>query len=204
MYWSAITRGFQPKGDQREGIAKLQRGTDGVHLDLADDTDGYAVQNGGLYNPQPEHLQVGQYYYRFFGSVSRNRFGVDSCLTGGWWFGHETYLEIRNFAQRLGWPLGRAGAHLLIVPKEWQDCAWLGQAILELPMKAFAGKGKPATHNISPDSALRRETAASISIGAPHLQIKQYFVPGGAATIGRAFKKVSVVRTIKTESGLDF
>ena len=204
LYWSAIARGFQPKGDQRQGNAELLFGPDGIRLDLQNDIDGYAVQNGGMYNPQPEHLHVGQAYYRFIGSVDKNRFGAASCLTGAWWFGHETFLDIRAFAQRLGWPLGRAGGHLLIVPKEWQDCAYIGRAILELPMKAFSGKGKPATGGGSPDNAQRRDNGWTVAIGAPHLAIKQYFVPGGSGIIGRAFSKDSINHVIKPGEGMDF
>lgn len=195
--WSARARGFEPVGEMRSGPR-------GSWWNLASDEDGYAVQNGGLSNPRKDRMHVGQYYFRFIGSIARNTKGVAAGMSGWWWIDCETMIAIRNYAERLDWPISRSAAHLLIIPKEWSDCAYLGRAMLLKRMYAFTGKGKPAAGTVSPDSALRRTSGTSVMIGAGHLEIKQYFVPGERDLIAEAFQPLSLDHVTAPGARLSF
>ena len=76
-------------------------------------------------------------------------------MSGGWWIDYENLLKVQSFAEACDYSLARAAGMLLAIPREWGDCGYLGCATLLKPMKAFVGKGKPATGRISPDSARR-------------------------------------------------
>ena len=182
----------------------LRSGPTGSWWELKEDADHFAVQNGGLHNPLEVHMSTGQYYFRFFGSTVMNLHGAEAGMSGWWWIDYETFDQIRTFANRLDWPLSRAASHLLVVPNEWSDCAYVGRALLSRAMHAFAGKGKPASPGMSPDSALRRESGIPVMAGAPHLEIKQYFVPGERELLSAAFQPAGLYHVIKARAPMDF
>ena len=210
QYWSALARGLQPLGDRRAGQATLNKSPGGFRLDFAEDTDGYAVQNGGMHNPTPVDLDVKEYYYRFIDSIDVNKYGADSGLSGGWWISEGGFSTICEYSDRLDWALAQAASRALIIPKEWGDCGYVGKAKLILPMKAFRGKGKPATgasgsmEHKSPDNALRRPAGNPVVFGAQHLDIWQYFVPGSANVVRSAFWRIGTCHVIKRKQIIAF
>jgi len=187
-YWLAIARGFTVTG--------VRSGPLGASIALADDTDGYALQNGGMWAPQRTSMMAGG-YYRFFGTIDHNRFGKDSSMAGGWWIDTDTYVTVTGWADEHGLSLAAAARHLLAIPREWHDCGYVGRAWLLKPLRAYVGKGKPATGSISPHSDLRRAGGIPLTMSPPHLEVKQWFVPGGRALLAQFFQLDRVVHVIK-------
>ncbi len=136
-YWRAIALGMTP-------AQNLSRGPDGAWWELKQDVDGYALQNGGMTRVQETKLNAA-FYYRFFGTISHNIYGEKGGMSGGWWIDEENLAKIVNFAERCDYSLARAAAMLLVIPREWHDCGYLGCAWLRNQMKGFVGRGQPAT-----------------------------------------------------------
>lgn len=190
-FWLSIAQGMQPQG--------MSGGPDGYTLDMARDVDGAIVQNGGMYAPQETKLSVGT-YFRFFGTVAHNLYGAGGGMSGGWWLDVDNYVKVCDWAEEHDVPLAKAAQALLVIPKEWHDCGYVGRARLTRSMKAWVGKGKPATGSISPDSALRTPGTA-VSTAFKHLELKQYFVPGERDLIAAAFQKVSTAQVTRKGTG---
>ena len=188
-YWQNLAQGLSPAAD-------LLMGPDGAWWDFKKDIDGYALQNGGMYSPQITKLNP-NYYFRFFGTTTHNVNGAQGGMSGGWWIDYDTLQTIVKFADRCDYSLARAASMLLVIPKEWQDCAYLGCGLLRKQMKAFVGKGKPAAGRISPDSAERDTSADPIMIAPVYLAVKQYLVPGSREEIAGAFDRQWVKAVIK-------
>ena len=124
--------------------------------------DGQAVGAGGILTPQPENLRVGQRYCRF-ASVTSSR---DAQLGGGWWIDYENFTTIRNFANKHGYELGYAARLFLALPYAWTRVDRLVSAILEVPLRAYAGQGKVAS------------TAGEKWTPVQHLKVRQLYIPG--------------------------
>jgi hypothetical protein len=189
-YWRSIAEGYSPVGSEPA------QGPEGSWWEFKQDIDGYVLQNGGLASPQETKLNRGM-YFRFFGTIYCNINGASSGMSGGWWIDYENLESILNFAQRCDYYLARAANMLLVLPKEWHDCGYLGCALLRKQMKAFVGRGNPATGTISPANAMRDRWKDPIMIGSAHLDIKQYFVPGSRDEISAAFERKWTKHVIK-------
>ena len=188
-YWRSIAEGHTPIGDPglKPGELEPAQGPDGSWWEFKQDIDGYILQNGGIALPQETKLNPG-IYFRFFGTITHNTRGANGGMSGGWWIDYENLAKIQNFAERSDYSLARAATMLLIIPKEWHDCGYVGCAQLGKQMKAFVGKGSPATGTISPANAMRDPSRNPVMIGSPYLDMKQYFVPGSRDEISTAFK----------------
>lgn len=179
-FWRAIAEG--------RSIAGLKTGPMGTSIVLAkEEQDGFAVRNGGIKHPQIDRLPTG-IYYRFFGTISNNRFGATSAMAGGWWVDSENFYKIRDWAMERDISLAKAAQALLVIPDEWGDCGYLGRATLSVKLNAWSGRGNTATGSISPDSAMRHPGTQPIMTSPAHLDMKQYFVPGGRDLLGRFFR----------------
>jgi hypothetical protein len=130
---------------------------------------GESIGNGGITNPQPEHLKVGQFYYRFANSQSPRH----AQLGGGWWLDYENFDRIKTFARKNGYNLSYAARLFLALPYDWTRADRLVTAILEVPLKAYTGKGNPARG--SNDDARNKGTIFADFSQDP---IKQLFIPG--------------------------
>ena len=75
-FWRSIAEGMKPSG--------ISMGPMGASVDLIEEGDGNAVQNGGMYHPQETKMHPGV-YFRFFGTIAHNRYGAKSSMAGGWW-----------------------------------------------------------------------------------------------------------------------
>lgn len=189
-YWRSIAEGHSPAGGEPA------QGPDGSWWEFKQDIDGYILQNGGLASPQEIKLNPGL-YFRFFGTVYHNIHGAGGGMSGGWWIDYENLTKIVNFAQKTDYSLAKSATMLLIIPKEWHDCGYLGCAMLHKQMKAFVGRGKPATGTISPSSAMRDPWNNPLMAGLTHLDMKQYFVPGARREISDAFERQWAKQVIK-------
>jgi hypothetical protein len=103
--------------------------------------DGQMVGTGGILMPRPVHLRVGQRYYRFASSTSSR----EAQLGGGWWIDFENFRLIESFAREHRHSLSYAARLFLALPYQWTRVDRLVHAILEVPLKAYAGEGKRAT-----------------------------------------------------------
>jgi len=124
--------------------------------------DGQAIGTGGIVNPNPEDLRVGQKYYRFASATSN----YDAQVGGGWWIDYENFATIRGFANRHGYGLEYAARLFLALPYAWTRVDRLVTAILEVPLRAYAGHGKVAS--LSSEKWTPRQ----------HLKVRQLYIPG--------------------------
>jgi hypothetical protein len=189
-FWRAIASGHTPSR-----LDPVQ-GPDGARWQFKLDIDGFTLKNGGMLSPQETKLAPG-YYFRFFGTINHNLYGVAGGMSGGWWIDYENLKKITKFANDTGYSLAKSAQLLLIIPNEWQDCGYLGCAKLHNQMKAFVGRGAPATGSLSPANKLRQVQQIPVTGGVSYLDMKQYFVPGFRDEIGRAFAKVWVKQVIR-------
>jgi hypothetical protein len=188
QYWEAIADGKSVQG--------LLRGPDGSRLDLLMDSDGRAMNNGGMYPKQITRMPP-KIYYRFFGTVAHNRFGAEGCMAGGWWIEADAYFATVALAKARDVPLNKAAQAMLVIPDGWHDCGYVGKAVLTRKLKAWVGKGKPATSSVSPYNPDRNPDTDPIVAPPPGEEVKQWFVPGDRALLGRFFDVQGVVQCIK-------
>jgi hypothetical protein len=131
-------------------------------------SDGQAVGTGGIINPQPTHLHVGEYYYRFASSTSPHF----AQMGGGWWLDFEHFRTIRAFAEQHGYSLKEAARLMLALPYAWTRVDLLLRALLIQPLKAYTGEGKPAQ---GPKAGPDRGTSW---IPTQHIKVRQLYIPG--------------------------
>jgi hypothetical protein len=192
-FWKAIAQGKRPTG--------LMASPDGYALDYLKDVDGSIVQNGGMFAPQEVKMRPGT-YFRFFGTTTKNVYGAASSMAGGWWLDYDNFLKIGDWADQHDVSLARAAQALLVIPKEWHDCGYVGRARLTATLKAWVGKGKPATGSISPDSAQRDKVKSPVTMAPAHLEMKQYFVPGERSLLSTCFELVNTQQVIRKDARL--
>ena len=130
--------------------------------------DGQAIGTGGIRNPQQVHLRTGNYYYRFASSTSSR----EAQHGGGWWLDFENYRKIQTFAQENGYSIRDAARLLLALPYAWTRVDRLIKALLAIPMKAYAGEGKPA------QGASEGADKGTVWIPAQHIKVCQLYIPG--------------------------
>ena len=184
-YWLAIAQGFRPLGEPSAG-GKLEFAHDDPEYD-----DGCVAQNGGIFSPQETRMRAGV-YIRFFDTTTMVKFGPAGGMSGGWWVNYETYQMIIDWAEDHDLSIAQAAQRLIVLPRAWSDAAYMGAAFLSGRMKAWVGKGKPATGKMSPHNLARmagpgREKTPMIA-SPPHLEIKQFYVPGGREIISKMFE----------------
>ena len=120
-------------------------------------------------------------------------------MAGGWWIEPEVFFRIRDYARAQNISLAKAARVMLVIPDGWQDCGYVGSATLTTKLKAYVGKGKPATSTASPFNP-RRNPATDPIMMAPRpggLPVKQWFVPGNRELLARFFEIISVQHVIR-------
>ena len=130
--------------------------------------DDQAVDTGGILNPQPTHLRTGNYYYRFASSNT----SLAAQMGGGWWLDFENYRKIEAFAQQHGHSIRDAARLMLALPYAWTSVDLKIKAILAVPMKAYAGEGKPA------NGAKSGADKGTLWVPTQHIKVRQLYIPG--------------------------
>lgn len=177
-YWEAKARGFS--------VGAQPPGAGGADVSYAPDNDGFAMQNGGMHRPMEVAMRPGV-YYRFFSTKDCKQYTAQGCMTGEWWLEGQDYYLIRDAAEAQGKPMSQVAKWYLAIPEGWHDCGFVGRANLTRKLKAFVGKGKPATNTTSPHNAQRNPETDPLVMPPGHVTVKQWFVPGGRKLIGTHF-----------------
>ena len=148
-------------------------------------SDGWGMLNGGIVNPQREHMKVGQIYYRFVSKSIPHGYKVG----GMWWMDYETLKNIHERFRQAG-----ANPHVkyqgktedksarstfrewLALTYDWNEIEEVIVGELRARVDAYTGFGRLAS---GPAGKHAGDTRA---FGyAPHLSklfsIKQWFVP---------------------------
>jgi hypothetical protein len=154
--------------------------------------DGQAVGTGGIRNPQPVSLPTGNYYYRFASSGSPR----EVQLGGGWWLDFENYKKIESFAKQHGYSIRDAARLMLALPYAWTRVDVKVRALLALPMKAYAGEGKPA------QGAKGGGDKGTVWIPTQHVKVLQLYIPGlfvkGASPREQLYERAFSLPTIES------
>ena len=124
--------------------------------------DAQGVGSGGILNPMPEDLLVSHRYYRFASSTASR----DSQIGGGWWIDFENFRKVEMFVRENSLDLTYAARLFLALPIEWTRVDRLVSALLRIPLKAYAGRGKVA--------AVKGDTWTPMQ----YVQVKQLYIPG--------------------------
>jgi len=129
--------------------------------------DGQGVGTGGIVTPQPTRMPAGQYYYRFASSTSPR----SAQLGGGWWIDFEAFHTIETFARANAYRVRDAARLMLALPYSWTKVDRLFHALLQSPMRAYTGFGKPAQGGDAADKGTKW-------IPTQHIKVRQLYVPG--------------------------
>lgn len=168
-----------------------------------DKATGMGNTNGGIVNPQREHLKVGQQYYRLIsnptGDTEEDRSKQIKYRVGGaWWMDAETLNNIYQRYRATGPnermpmatdPESSSYREWLALPFAWNKIEMIIVATLEARLDCYSGFGRTAKGS-SPDDIR--------AFGyAPHLSnlftIKQLCIPELYVHLDSAFPRYEVV-----------
>ena len=146
--------------------------------------DGQVSGTGGISLPKEIKLPVGQRYYRFASSTSSR----DAQLGGGWWVSYESFRRISEFARSNGYSLSESARLHLALPYSWTRVDRLVSAFLEVPLRAYAGRGAVANSGTADPRDVNTSWTPLQHHEATQLYIPGLFVKGRAHQLyGRAF-----------------
>jgi hypothetical protein len=100
---------------------------------------GMVERNGGIENPNRTSLYVGSYYYRFIDLQAKS----DDQQGGGWWLDFDQLMKIMVACPSRGMNLSQMARAFLAVPWEWNRADGIVQAVVQKPLDAYEGKGRP-------------------------------------------------------------
>lgn len=169
-FWYAIAEG-------RSNDVMLKNGRDGYYVHIPADVDGFLLLNGGISSPDEAVLDDRAVYYRFYSSVLRRKFG-NLGWRGHWWINENAFQYLQSIARETSQPLSRVARNFLAVPPEWNDCAHVVRAILNVKLKAWVGPGRIAHPFVSPASEKRPDYPGRLYGVTPRISPKQLFIPG--------------------------
>ena len=149
---------------------------EGYRTDYRKDPDGAALQTGGIYSPQEYKLSHNT-YRRFISTDVHNQYGARTALYGNWWLEEDHYSKLVHYAKAQNKALYEVAREALYIPVEWGDCGYAVQARLTTPLKAWAGRGKNASNEISPNSQELKNTVVEYGIPGLSEHIRQLYIP---------------------------
>lgn len=172
QYWLNKVKGLSYKGGAGPD--------DDYETMIVADDDGAWIRNGGIENPMEEKARAGQMMYRFVATKVWAKY-QDGAIHGEWWVTDNDFYTLEGHALDHGYTLAQAASNLLAIPPNWGDCGFYGRARLTETIRAWTGHGKPATSKLTPDHTREQRRAAGSVLKYPlrHLEIKQWFLPGG-------------------------
>lgn len=135
---------------------------------------GWPEYNGGIEMPAQEHLKIGIKYFRFASSKANKEL---SQLGGPWWVEYETLKIIADYSRQFSTPRDSV-RYMLSIPWQWSEIDKLVCAILEKPLDAYIGRGKPAQSKAVGQEGAHPNDKGTRYIPPTHLEIKQLYIPG--------------------------
>jgi hypothetical protein len=165
---------------------------------------GDGPQNGGIANPQREHLMPGQYYYRFVSA------SIDPAykIGGVWWMDFSTLKNIYSRFQATGpnertprssGPASSTFREWLALTIEWNLIEEIVIAPLQARLDGYSGFGRLAKGN-SPDDTRTFGYATHLS---NLFSIKQFCVPELWIHQKQAFPSYRIMPFSQIESVVD-
>lgn len=100
---------------------------------------GMVERNGGIDRPNRCSLYVGACYYRFVDLHA----GPDGRQGGGWWVDLDQLMKIMAACPSRGFNLSQMARAFLAVPWEWNHADGIVQAVVQRPIDAYEGRGRP-------------------------------------------------------------
>jgi len=131
--------------------------------------DGQAKGTGGISVPHEVKLPAKHRYYRFASSTSP----IEAQLGGGWWLTYEHFNEIEKFGVRNGYSLSQSARLHLALPYSWTRVDRLVSAFLEVPLRAYQGKGA-----VADGGAGDARDANASWIPLQNSEVLQLYIPG--------------------------
>ena len=128
---------------------------------LGNQITGWPEYNGGIIMPQPEDLKIGQRYFRIVDSAAPHHIRI----SGAWWLEFNTIKSIAEFARDASSPR-EAVQYFCAVYLGNSRCDKLVHGILDMPLKAYTGKGREF------------HAEGKRFIPPQHLEVKQLCIPG--------------------------
>ncbi len=142
------------------------------------ESNGWGTFNGGILNPQREHLRIGQHYYRFVSSATK----LEYKSGGVWWIDAETLNNMYSRFKTTGpnrqvphssGPASSTFREWLALTYEWNMIEEIVVAQLQARLDCYSGFGRIARGNNPLDTRAYGY--------APHLSnlftIKQLCIP---------------------------
>lgn len=181
-FWRAKASGLQPSRETRAS-------PDGHVFDYAPDVDGFAMNNGGISKPVEKTLGLRK-LFRFYPSVGKASYAIG----GNWWQDLDALKVMTSYALDHDLTLSRAAQLLLIIPKDWGDCANILIAKPTTVLKAFVGKGNPVAisasgKSTSPDG--KRKPGTAVYAAAPGNNLEQIYLPGEPGLLSQFLQQVA-------------
>ena len=182
VYWRDKASGLQPSRETRAS-------PDGHAFDYAPDVDGFAMNNGGICMPGEVTLGLRK-LFRFFPSTGKANYAIG----GNWWQDLDALKVMTSYALDHNMTLSRAAQLLLIIPKDWGDCANVLIAKPTVVLKAFVGKGNPVAitasgKSTSPDG--KRKPGTAVYAASPGNNLEQIYIPGEPAVLAQFLSPVA-------------
>ncbi len=139
---------FKGGGNQKKELEWFDKAC-GYSFDKA---SGWGNFNGGITNPQREHLRVGNRYYRFVSAFIPHSYKIG----GVWWIEHETLLHIYHRYKAAGpnpntpistlsTPVASVFREWLALTFEWNMIEEIIVADLHARIDAYTGAGRVAS-----------------------------------------------------------
>ena len=166
--------------DSRKAAMGLQTGADAVIWLNPSGTETYAIQNGGILDPQRFDIESGTPIYSFTMVTAELKWMVGR----EWWVDRKCLDQIIRFAQVNQVSMGRAVRLLCCVPLEWGNALnFLIAARTRVTLAAWRGLGNSAAASAdlispagNPIGKSYSETPARNDIAA--WRCPQLFIPG--------------------------
>ena len=192
-YWLDKARGLNPS---------FVRGYDGTRVeyevDPLDSREGLALNNGGIISPRQDWLERGKLYFRFYSTQSHKAYG-DNAWFGHWWIDQDSFSDLRAEAVETSTSLRVIASRRLALPAQWSDLHYVVCATPKTNLKAWAGRGKVA-HAIGSPASKNRPKDGGLHGEAPHMSMRQLFVPGSVPHFGEYFHALGTARVFDAKS----
>ena len=100
---------------------------------------GMVERNGGIERPNRTSLYVGTRYFRFVDLQAKE----ENQQGGSWWVDFDQLMKIMAACPSRGFNLSQMARTFLAVPWEWNHADGIVEAVVQKPLDAYEGRGRP-------------------------------------------------------------